>query len=107
MNNENKKEFYAQEITLYAYPGVLQLECIPENRAYIIDVLNVFLDSATLFEELYFGTYKNQELVKDFKKYGNDSFKYSVVVCDVDYLDEEKRKAALADAKTAWKGELY
>lgn len=105
MNNEKKADNLM--LTTYRYPGVFKVECIPEKRAYFGEALNFLLDARKVVYELQDGTFENQQLLQDFKKYGVEGLYISIVVGGSEYYDEEKRKAALDAAKKAWQGELY
>jgi hypothetical protein len=92
----------------YFLPGVYRIECTATNRALFKEAQITWLEMRGYLDDLADGIcYDNPEILTDFKKYGPQSFICDFVVYGREYIDSNKRKTALKEAKKSWPGQLY
>jgi hypothetical protein len=88
--------------TYYSKPGIYMLHCVQNDLVLFGESENAFKALQGIFYELYYRTSENEELLEDFKEYGEFSFRFEVLDCRDEMKDPKVRKETLNKRKTNW-----
>lgn len=90
------------DLTKWMEPGIFRYECIPRKKSYFGEGVWVFSAAQEFAEDVKSGICENAEFLKDVQTYGFKNFTAELYILGPNFLDNEKRKQALADYKKSW-----